>query len=161
MPRDLAVPGMTPAAFRFWRSTMGYTQVQAAEALGMSEPRVEEMEAGVKKGKGTPTSIPVVVAMACSALDAKIGPYAWDKKLGAMPPAAFTRWRGEMGRKRGVDGPLELKAVAELLALASVDTVLFWERGVRRDGKPAPINRPQALALNALLHGLGPWTRER
>lgn len=59
---------MTPADFRAWRARMGYTQQQAAQALGVTSRTVKAWEAG----KCAP---PAFLALACAALAAGLGPW--------------------------------------------------------------------------------------
>jgi hypothetical protein len=41
--------------------------------------------------------------------------------------------------------------------LGAADCVQYWEAGIRRDGKPAPIPYTVALACAAIYHRLPPW----
>lgn len=54
---------MTPADIRAWRSAMGYTQQQAAQALGVSLRTVKAWEAGF-------AAPPAFLPLACAALAA-------------------------------------------------------------------------------------------
>ena len=58
---------MTPADIRAWRSAMGYTQQQAAQALGVSLRTVKAWEAGF-------AAPPAFLPLACAALAAGLGP---------------------------------------------------------------------------------------
>ena len=64
---------MTPQQFRSWRSAMGWTQQQAADALGMSKSTVELYESGKRRDNNQPVEIPKVVALACAALRTEKG----------------------------------------------------------------------------------------
>lgn len=44
-------------AFRRWRTEVGFTQAEAADALGLSKSQVENLDAGVDRTRGRP-SIP-------------------------------------------------------------------------------------------------------
>lgn len=59
---------MTPAALRAWRECMGYTQQQAAQALGVSLRTIKAWEGGE-------TAVPAIVPLACEALAAGLGPW--------------------------------------------------------------------------------------
>ena len=60
---------MTPAALRSWRSAMGYTQQQAAQALGVSMRTVKAWEAGF-------AAPPAFLPLACAALAAGLGSWS-------------------------------------------------------------------------------------
>ena len=60
---------MTPAALRAWRECMGYTQQQAAAALGVSLRTVKSWEAGF-------AAPPAFLALACAALAAGLGSWS-------------------------------------------------------------------------------------
>lgn len=59
---------MTPADLRAWRAAMGYTQPQAAQALGVSLRTIKAWEGGE-------TAVPAIVPLACEALAAGLGPW--------------------------------------------------------------------------------------
>lgn len=65
-----------------------------------------------------------------------------------MTPEDFKDWRKAMG--------LSQDGAADALQLSNA-TIQNYERGVRLDGKPAPIPFTTALACAALYHRLGPW----
>jgi len=79
---------MTPQQFKTWRKKMGLTQAQAAKALDLSKPTIENYDKGIR-GNGEAFEIPHIVALACAALWHKIEP--WDNH----PEAS-----GEMTTKR-------------------------------------------------------------
>lgn len=58
---------MTPATLRAWRLALGYTQAEAATALGLSTRVVGYYEAGER-------NIPGPVALACAAISAGLQP---------------------------------------------------------------------------------------
>lgn len=60
---------MIPTQFRDWRKTQGFTQKQAAEALGLNLRTIALYEAGERDGR--PVVIPSVVELACEALNAR------------------------------------------------------------------------------------------
>ncbi len=66
----------------------------------------------------------------------------------SMTPDDFKAWRKAMGISQ--DG------AAEVLQLSKA-TIQNYERGVRLDGKPAPIPHTTALACAALFHRIAPW----
>lgn len=61
---------MTPEGFKAWRGRMGWTQAQAAEALGKKVLQVKRYEkpAGAA-GEPPPHPIPRDTALACAALE--------------------------------------------------------------------------------------------
>lgn len=59
---------MTPEQFKHWRDTMGFTLRDAAEALGYSLDTIKSYSSGRQE-------IPLVVALACSALYHRHGPW--------------------------------------------------------------------------------------
>lgn len=67
---------MTTADMRAWRSSMGYTQQQAAAALSVSLRTVKAWEAGE-------TAMPGMLGLACAALAAGLGP--WDDNVVIKP----------------------------------------------------------------------------
>lgn len=67
--------------FRAWRVHMGFNRTEAAAALGMGRNMPQRYEDGE-------TEIPNYVALACSALDRKLGPW---KATEAQKNAAFER----------------------------------------------------------------------
>ncbi len=65
-----------------------------------------------------------------------------------MSPDDFKDWRSKMA--------LSQEAAAKVLGLSKA-TIQNYERGVRIDGKPAPIPFATALACSALFHRIDPW----
>ncbi|MGV6875912.1 helix-turn-helix domain-containing protein [Pseudochelatococcus sp. B33] len=66
---------MTPDDFKGWRKTMGYSQAQAAGALGVSKPTIENYERGTRREDDRPVVIPHTVALACTALYLELDPW--------------------------------------------------------------------------------------
>lgn len=66
-----------------------------------------------------------------------------------MTPQDLKAWRDAMGFT-------SQRMAAEALGV-NVATIENMERGVRRDGKPSPIDLRTALACAALFHRLNPW----
>lgn len=66
---------MTPEVFKTWRKTMKLSQQKAAVALGISKSSIEAYEAGVWRATGKPVEIPLAIALACSAIYHKFGPW--------------------------------------------------------------------------------------
>jgi len=64
---------MTPVQFKAWRVDLGYTQDQAAAALGVSKSTIVNYETGVRRDTGEPIIIPKVVALACLAVKEGLG----------------------------------------------------------------------------------------
>jgi len=79
---------MTPDQVRGWRRSLGLTQQQAADALGVSKPTITRMEAG-----GT---VPLTTRLAMAALAAGIGDY---------PPAAPQRLRSPLRPVQALSAP--------------------------------------------------------
>lgn len=61
---------MTPADLAAWRAHMGWTQRQAAEALGISLVSYQRLERGADFDTGRPRSVDHRTALACAALAA-------------------------------------------------------------------------------------------
>ncbi|GEO82909.1 helix-turn-helix domain-containing protein [Pararhodospirillum oryzae] len=57
---------MTPSAFKHWRKSLGLSQKEAAEALGLKRRVVQYYEKGERDGD--PVAIPRTVRLACWAL---------------------------------------------------------------------------------------------
>lgn len=66
---------MSPDDFKAWREAMGLSQVAAAKSLGISKGSIELYEAGKRRDDGRPVIIPLTVALACSALYHRLGPW--------------------------------------------------------------------------------------
>jgi len=67
---------MTPDEFKAWRKSLGFTQTEAAEALGVSRGSVELYELGKRRDDGREVVIPKTIALACAALEAHLLPYS-------------------------------------------------------------------------------------
>lgn len=70
---------MTPTRFKAWRDRMRYTQLEAARALGISTRQITRYETGEEPVPGEPwhtreVEIPLAVALACAALEARLKP---------------------------------------------------------------------------------------
>ena len=59
---------MTPIEFKEWRTTLGLSQTQAADALGISRGSVENYESGRRREDSRPVEIPLTVSLACDAV---------------------------------------------------------------------------------------------
>lgn len=66
---------MTPEEFKSWRKGMGYTQAEAAAALGIGMSSVRLYEHGKRHEDGRPVVIPRTLELACAALAAGIDRY--------------------------------------------------------------------------------------
>jgi len=69
---------MTPDDFKAWRAVMGFNQIEAGKALGLSKSTIELYEKGKRRDTGAPVEIPLTVALACTALWHKMKP--WNSK---------------------------------------------------------------------------------
>ncbi|WP_235830047.1 helix-turn-helix domain-containing protein [Algihabitans albus] len=78
--KDDAGLEMTAEAFRRWRKTLGMTQKDAAEALGLKRRVVQYYEKGERKGKAV--EIPLTVRLACYALSTEVLDYAGPDEEG-------------------------------------------------------------------------------
>ena len=67
-------PVMQPGAFRGWRRSLGLSQKEAAEALGLKRRVVQYYEKGERDGE--PVTIPKTVRLACYALSEGCEDYA-------------------------------------------------------------------------------------
>lgn len=70
---------MTSADFRAWRAAMGFSQAQAAAALGVNLYTVKNYDAGATRardadGERIAIEIPRTIALACAALAAGLKP---------------------------------------------------------------------------------------
>lgn len=73
---------MTPADLRAWQAHMGYSQPQAADALGMSRSGYCDLVAGLRRASGRPIEqIDRRTALACAALAAGLGEWKEGHKL--------------------------------------------------------------------------------
>lgn len=67
----------TETSFRLWRRRMGYTQAEAAAALGVSASQIQNWDAGHDRGRGRPSIPPYAVRVLMAALvrDAQTEPW--------------------------------------------------------------------------------------
>lgn len=66
---------MDHEAFKAWRKALGLTQAEAADALGISKPTVENYERGVRRDTGGAVEIPKHIALACAAIYNNLPPW--------------------------------------------------------------------------------------
>lgn len=66
---------MTSDDLRSWQSQMGYTQAQAADALGVGISAYKDWITGISRTTGKPVSIDRRTGLACAALAAGMGEY--------------------------------------------------------------------------------------
>ena len=59
---------MTPADLAAWQARMGFTQRQAAAALGVALPTYQEWRRGARFRGGAPVEIDRITGLACAAL---------------------------------------------------------------------------------------------
>ena len=73
---DPDLPDMPPARIRHWRERLGFTQVEAAEALGVSAARYVDYEMGRRTAASGDRPAPVTktVRLAMAALSARLDP---------------------------------------------------------------------------------------
>lgn len=71
MPRTSAI---APDTLRDWQARMEYSNVQAAEALGMSLSAYVQLRTGKSRTSGYPIRIDLRTALACAAIEAGIPP---------------------------------------------------------------------------------------
>lgn len=67
---------MTPSDFRAWQAHMGLTVRAAAELLGVSPSTVQDWRTGTSRSTGKPIELPPMLALACAALAAGLGPWS-------------------------------------------------------------------------------------
>ena len=65
---------MTTSDFRAWQASMGLTVRAAADLLGVAPSTVQAYRTGISRSTGQPVAVPRVVALACAALAAGLGP---------------------------------------------------------------------------------------
>jgi len=68
---------MNKENFKAWRKKMGFTQQQAADALGLYRLTIINYERGTRAENNLDVKIPKSIALACSALAAGLEP--WDE----------------------------------------------------------------------------------
>lgn len=56
---------MSPEEFKEWRKALGFTQQEAADALGISRGAVENYERGHRREDRRPVEVPLSVAYSC------------------------------------------------------------------------------------------------
>lgn len=61
---------MTSEDFKAWRKSLGFSQTEAGEAIGVSRGSVELYELGHRRDDGRAVVIPKTVALACAAVAA-------------------------------------------------------------------------------------------
>lgn len=69
---------MEPHDFKKWRKALGYSQKDAAEALGLKRRMIQYYEKGERDGE--PVQIPLSVALACYALSQGVTNYRGPSK---------------------------------------------------------------------------------
>lgn len=66
--------GVTSTDLRAWQAAMGYNQIQAAEALGMTASNYKDLVGGVRRSSGRPIDqLDRRTALACAAIAAGLG----------------------------------------------------------------------------------------
>jgi transcriptional regulator with XRE-family HTH domain len=98
--RGAVLDGMRPAAFKAWRKSLGLSQKEAADALGLKNRIVQYYEKGERNGEKV--KIPKHVRLACYALTLGIGDYHGPDEDGEVPdnekPARGKRRRERKGK---------------------------------------------------------------
>lgn len=90
---------MNSRDFKNWREAMGFTQGQAAQALDISKPTVENYERGKRREDDRSVVIPLAVSLACSALYHRNQPWELEpinKHLVKEAEKAEAKKRGEL-----------------------------------------------------------------
>jgi transcriptional regulator with XRE-family HTH domain len=85
MPTRPADP-QPPFAFRHWRRSLGLSQVEAADRLGLKRRMVQYYETGVRDGR--PVEVPLSVRLACWALGQGIADFDGRSPTGDAPGRA-------------------------------------------------------------------------
>ncbi len=106
---------MSAEAFKRWRKSLGMTQKDAAEALGLKRRVVQYYEKGERKGKSV--EVPLTVRLACYALSAQVVDYAGPDPEGR--PVVQTRPPQPKRKpgKRKEAAPAETERPADAAAL--------------------------------------------
>lgn len=71
--------GMTRDQFRAWRKKMQWSQMFAAQKLGICIASVQSYERGSRSDKENPIVIPLLTALAMSAIANGLGPWGGGK----------------------------------------------------------------------------------
>jgi len=66
---------MTPADFRAWQARMGLTVRAAAGLLCVAPSTVQDWRTGTSRSTGKHIELPPMLALACAALAAGLGPW--------------------------------------------------------------------------------------
>jgi len=69
---------MTKEQFKAWRKKMGFTQQQAADALGLYRLTIINYERGTRPENNLEVKIPRSIALACAAVQAGLKPVGED-----------------------------------------------------------------------------------
>lgn len=78
--------------FKVWREAMGFTQAEAAEALGISKPSVVNYESGKRREDNRAVEIPLAIGLACSALYHRIPSWEMTAKGKELCEAPGPAW---------------------------------------------------------------------
>ena len=88
------VKTMEPNDFKKWRKAQGYSQKDAAEALGLKRRMIQYYERGERDGDKV--KIPLTVALACYALTQGVVNYRGpSKKIERLSPDALPTVTGD------------------------------------------------------------------
>jgi transcriptional regulator with XRE-family HTH domain len=101
---------MKPKDFKRWRKSLGLSQKDAAEALGLKRRVVQYYEKGERDGKDV--GIPKAVRLACYALTEGVSDYHGPRDSAETPSRPLTNGAGH-------DGEHVLSAAPEIVTLRS------------------------------------------
>ncbi|MHB2205256.1 helix-turn-helix domain-containing protein [Methylobacterium sp. CM6257] len=98
---------MTGEEFARWRARLGLTQSAAADRLGLTRGTIIDYESGVRRSSGKEAVIPLVVELACQAIEWGAVKYENKNTISNADDRPYASWIMEISKLR--DPELELQ----------------------------------------------------